>query len=42
LPLNHALGLAASHTPSGKFPCMCPARTHMSSGRDFFDSLKEL
>ena len=32
---NRALGLAASHTPGAKFPCMCPARMHMSSGRDF-------
>ena len=36
---NRALGLAASHTPGAKFSCMCPARMHMSSGRDFFDSL---
>ena len=38
LPLNHALGLAASHTLSGKFPCMCPVHPHMSAGRDFFNS----
>ena len=36
LPQNHALGLAASHTLCGKFPCRCPSRTHMSSGWDFF------
>ena len=35
---NRALGLAASHTLCAKFPCMCPARTHMSSGQDFFVS----
>ena len=40
LPQNRALGLAASHTLCGKFPCRCPGRTHMSSGRDFFDSLR--
>ena len=28
----------ASHTLCAQFPCMCPDRTHMSSGRDFFDS----
>src|SRR5699024_6565211 len=39
LPPNRALGLAASHTPGGKFPCRCPDRTRMSSGRDFFDRL---
>src|SRR5699024_7431656 len=39
LPLNHALGLAASHTLSGKFPCMCPVHPHMSAGRDFFYNL---
>ena len=39
LALNRALGLAASHTPSAKFPCRCPDRTHMSSGRDGFDDL---
>src|SRR5699024_145924 len=27
-------------TPSAKFPCRCPDRTHMSSGRDDFDSLR--
>src|SRR5699024_2138964 len=40
LALNRALDLAASHTPSAKFPCRCPDRTHMSSGRDDFDSLR--
>src|SRR5699024_3931645 len=39
LPLNRALGLTASHTLSGKFPCMCPVQPHMSAGRDFFDNL---
>ena len=29
---------AGSHTLAEKFPCMCPARTHMSSGQDFFVS----
>ena len=33
--LNRARGLAASHTPSAPFPCMCPTRTRMSSGWDF-------
>ncbi len=23
-----------SHTPAGKFPCMCPGCTHMSSSPD--------
>src|SRR5699024_9552984 len=36
LALNRALGLAASHTLSAKFPCMCPVHPHMSAGRDFF------
>ena len=31
-----------SHTLSVKFPCMCPVHPHMSTGRDFFDSLKAL
>ena len=35
LPLNHALGLAASHTLSAKFPWLCPVHPHMSAGRDF-------
>ena len=26
----------ASHTLCAQFPCRCPDRTHMSSGRDFF------
>src|SRR5699024_4877171 len=39
LALNRALGLAASHTLSAKFPCMCPVHPHMSAGRDFFDRL---
>ena len=30
----------ASHTLCAQFPCRCPDRTHMSSGRDFFDSLE--
>src|SRR5699024_3779431 len=30
---------SGSHTLSAKFPCMCPDRTRMSSGRDFFDNL---
>src|SRR5699024_4973147 len=34
--LNRALGLAASHTLSAPFPCMCPVHPHMSAGRDFF------
>src|SRR5699024_1120009 len=34
--------ISGSHTLSAKFPCMCPDRTHMSSGRDFFDSLSVL
>src|SRR5699024_10099682 len=34
--LNRALALTGSHTPSALFPCRCPARTHMSSGQDFF------
>ena len=29
----------ASHTLCAAFPWLCPARMHMSSGRDFFDSL---
>ena len=36
---NRALGLAASHTPGAKFPCMCPVHPHMSAGQDFFDNL---
>ena len=32
---NRALGLAASHTPGAKFPCMCPVHPHMSAGQDF-------
>ena len=38
LPPNRALGLTASHTLSGKFPCMCPVHPHMSAERDFSDS----
>src|SRR5699024_11368885 len=33
--LNRALGLAASHTLSAQFPCMCPVHPHMSAGQDF-------
>ena len=36
-PANRALA-CGSHTLAEKFPCMCPARTHMSSGQDFFVS----
>ena len=32
-PSNRALG-RASHTLAGKFPCMCPGRTYLPSGRD--------
>ena len=38
LALNRALGLAASHTLSAKFPWLCPVHPHMSAGRDFFNS----
>ena len=36
LAQNRALGFIASHTLCAKFSCMCPARMHMSSGRDYF------
>ena len=32
--------LCGPHTPCVPFPCRCPSRTHMSSGRDFLNEEK--